>query len=297
MTARPVWKGFIQFSLVSIPVKTYTAAATGGGGIALNQLHKECNSRIQYKKVCPLHGEVPADQIVSGYEFAEGQYVVVDPGEIDKLRPKNEKTIGIEAFIPRDSLDPRYFSGRTQYVVPDGPIGFKAYALLHRALVQERRYAFAQVVLHGHRQAVALRPIENLLAMSFLNYAEDVKSPSMFATEAPAAEVSPDELKLAKTLVDALSPKEFDFAEYTDDYSEKLRELIEAKVHGKQIVSPPAEEPPAQVANLMEALQRSVAAAQQKKAASGAKPPKLVAPPTGGAPVAASAKTRRRKTS
>src|SRR4051812_16451455 len=86
-TARSVWKGFIQFSLASIPVKAYTAAVTGGGGVKLNQLHKDRNGRINYKKTCPVHGEVSSDQIVSGYEFAEGQYVVIDDDEIDKLRP------------------------------------------------------------------------------------------------------------------------------------------------------------------------------------------------------------------
>src|SRR3954453_6184793 len=104
MASRAVWKGYIRFSLVSVPVKLYTAAATGGGGIALNQLHKDCNSRIQYKKTCPEHGEIQQSEIVSGYQFAEGQYVVIDPADIDKMRTPNEKAINIEAFLPDEAI-------------------------------------------------------------------------------------------------------------------------------------------------------------------------------------------------
>src|SRR6185436_15823002 len=113
MASRTVWKGFIQFSLVSVPVRAYTAAVTGGGDIRLNQLHNECHSRIQYKKMCPVHGEIPNDQIVSGYEFSKGQYVVVDPAEIEKLKSERDKSINIGAFIPPDAIDPKYYSGKT----------------------------------------------------------------------------------------------------------------------------------------------------------------------------------------
>ena len=98
-SSRSVWSGYIRFGLVSFPVKAYTAASSGGGGIQLNQLHAECHSRIQYKKTCPQHGEIPSDQIVSGYQFAKDQYVVIDPDEIEKLRPKSEKDIAVMAFL------------------------------------------------------------------------------------------------------------------------------------------------------------------------------------------------------
>src|SRR5689334_13057000 len=105
MAARSVWKGFIRFSLVAVPVKAYTATNSGGGAVSLNQLHKECNSRIQYKKVCPVHGEVPASEIVSGYEFSPGQYVVIDTDEIDKLRTQGEKAINVASFIDAEKID------------------------------------------------------------------------------------------------------------------------------------------------------------------------------------------------
>jgi DNA end-binding protein Ku len=104
MAARSVWTGYIRFSLVSIPVKAYTATASGGGRISLNQLHKNCGSRIKYQKVCPTHGELKADDIVSGYEFADDQYVTIDTEELAKLRSKTDKTIGIEAFIPQAAV-------------------------------------------------------------------------------------------------------------------------------------------------------------------------------------------------
>jgi DNA end-binding protein Ku len=296
MASRAVWKGYIRFSLVSVPVKAYTAAVTGGGGIALNQLHAECHSRIQYKKTCPIHGEVPNDQIVSGYQFAEGQYVVVDPDELEKLRTPAEKAININAFIKPETIDPSFLSGRSYYLLPDGPVAQRPYAVLLRAMAEEDRYAFAQVVFSGREQIVVVRPVGNLLMMSMLTYANEMKSPSEFQDEAPKVEVSPEELKLAKTLTDALSVDEFDFSEYRDQYTEKLTKLIESKVAGKEIVAPPAEEPP-QIINLMEALQKSLAAAKkaQKPAAAGGKPPKLAAPGT--AAKAAQQQARKRKTS
>src|SRR5262245_14464291 len=104
MAARSVWKGFIRFSLVSIPVKSYTGSVSGGGRITLNQLHAECGSRVKYQKVCPIHGELKAEEIVSGYEFSKDQYVTITPEELAKLRSKSDKTIGIEAFIERDAV-------------------------------------------------------------------------------------------------------------------------------------------------------------------------------------------------
>src|SRR5262249_25272224 len=135
MASRSVWKGYIRFSLVMIPVKAYTANAGSAGSVALNQLHKECNSRIQYKKFCPIRGEIAGDAIVSGYETAEGQYVVIDTDELERLRPANAgKAIDIAAFIKADTIDPTYYSGKTHYLVPDGVAGFKPYHLICKTM-------------------------------------------------------------------------------------------------------------------------------------------------------------------
>jgi DNA end-binding protein Ku len=293
MASRTVWKGFIQFSLVAVPVKAYTATASGGGRISLNQLHKDCHSRINYKKSCPVHGDVPADQIVSGYEFAEGQYVVVESDELEKLRSAKEKSINIEGFIDAAAIDSAYLSGKTWYLTPDGPIAQKPYSLLRKVLTDSKRVGFARVVVSGRQQLVVLRPLGGLIAASMVSYCSEVKGIDEFEKEVVPVEVDPKEMQLAKTLTDSLVVRDFDLSAYKDDYTEKLTQLIEAKVAGKQIVEPPAEEPE-QVINLMEALQKSIS--QEKSKAStttGGKPPKLTAPGT----AEKAAATRKRKTS
>jgi DNA end-binding protein Ku len=285
---RSVWSGFIRFGLVSVPVKAYTAAVSGGGGIALHQLHRECNSRIQYKKTCPIHGEVKPDEIVSGYEFAKGQYVVIEPDELEKMRTPNEKAIDVKAFIKPDEIDARYYNGKTWFLVPDGAVGVKPYALLYKTMEEQGLFAFAQVVVAGKEQLLLLRPDANLLVGSYISYAQDMKNPADFKDDAPHVEVTPDELKLAKTLTDAMKVTNFDLSQYKDDYTEKMTQLIQAKVEGKEVVVPPAEEAP-QVINLMDALKKSL---EQAKKAAGGKPSKLAAPSVGTAK-----ETRRRKTS
>src|SRR5439155_21971853 len=106
MAARSTWKGFIRLSLVSIPVKAYTATPSQAGEVRLNQLHAGCNSRIKYQKVCPIHGELKSDEIVSGYEYSKDQYVVIDPNELDKLRTEDSKALSIQEFVPSNSIDP-----------------------------------------------------------------------------------------------------------------------------------------------------------------------------------------------
>ena len=286
--ARSVWSGFIRFSLVSVPVKAYTASSSSGGAVALNQLHKDCNSRIQYKKTCAVHGEVPSDQIVSGYQFAKDQYVVIDTEEIEKLRPKSEKDIAINAFVKPDAIDPAQFSGKSYYLLPDGPVAQRAYNLLTRAMREQKRYAFAQVVIFGKEQIVLLRPRGKVLMMSMLCYPAEMKGITEFEADVADVEVSPDELKLAKTVTDALATDDLDLAQYKDNYAERLNKLIEARVQGKEIVAPP-EEPAPRIINLMEALQQSVAEAQKR----ATKPPKQVAP----SPAAKAAQARKRKSS
>src|SRR6516162_2549902 len=134
MAAHPSWKGFLQLSLVAIPVKAYSAHGEGGP-IQLNQLHAECNSRIKYKKTCPVHGEVTPDEIVSGYEYAKGQYVVVDPAELDKLRSEDDKALRIDTFIDPGAVDPIYMTEKSSYLLPDGPVAMKGYTIVHKAMV------------------------------------------------------------------------------------------------------------------------------------------------------------------
>jgi DNA end-binding protein Ku len=279
MPARSTWKGFLKLSLVSVPVKAYTAKSSSAGEIRLNQLHTECHSRIQYRKTCPIHGEVSNDAIVSGYEYAKGQYVVTDTEELEKLRSEDDKAVKISQFIKPDALDSVYQTDKSYYLVPDGPVGERPFALIRQGMEEEKRYAIAQVVLHGREQVVLLRPVGRLLMMTVLDHDNEIVKPAAFEEEAPEAVGAPEEMKLVKTLIDASTPKKFDFSQYKDVYTERLTQLIEAKVAGKEIVAAPAHEE-RHIINLMDALRQSIAQTQgatEKSEEVAAKPPRKMA--------------------
>jgi DNA end-binding protein Ku len=235
-----------------------------------------------------VHGEVSSDEIVSGYQYAKGQYVLIDPDELEKLRTESDRAVNIDCFIEPKTVDPVYHSGRTYYLVPDGPVGQRPYSVLQRAMVEENRHAIAQVVISGKEQLVLVRPLEGLIAMTVLSYEEEVKKPGAFQDEAPQVEATEQEVDLAKTLIRGTVRKKFDLADFKNEYVAKLTKLIQAKVEGKEIVAPPAEaETP--IINLMDALRESVAKSQ---ATSAEKPPKKMAPSRG----PASAVRRKKKT-
>jgi DNA end-binding protein Ku len=259
---RATWKGFIKLSLVSVPVKGYTATSSAES-VQLNQLHDKCHSRIQYKKSCPIHGEIESAEIVKGYQFAKDQYAIIDTDEIEKLRSESDRSINIEKFVRPELLDPIFYSGKTYYLTPDGQPGQKPYALLHQALAEENLCGLAQVVISNREQLVALRPMEKLLAISVLHYAEELNKPAAYEDELAPTEVSDQELKLAKTLIDATTSDELNLDQYRDLYNERLTKLIEIKVAGQEVVQAPTEEGPT-VINLMDALKASVEQAKKK---------------------------------
>lgn len=256
MAARSSWKGYLKISLVSVPVKAYTAT-NSASSIALNQLHEPCHSRIKYKKVCPLHGEVSNDEIVSGYEFAKGQYAVIDTSELQKLRAENDKSISVEQFVDEEEIDDRYLTGSCYFLVPDGPVGQKAYSLVRDVMIQSKLRGIAQIVLSNKEQLVLLRPVENLISMFVLRHAAELKLPSAFSDEVGEVSPSAQELKLTRQLMEGLHEKKFNIDRYPDKYTENLTELIQAKVEGKEIVTPQATDEP-QVINLMDALKASI---------------------------------------
>ncbi len=260
MAPRYSWKGFIRLSLVSIPVRSFNAIETSKE-IHLHQLHKECNSRIHYKKVCPIHGEVSKDDIVSGYEYAKDQYVVIEPEEIDKLYTESDKSISIDGFIAPDTLDPTYFNGKTNYLLPDGAPGLKPYELLQKGMAEEDLVAMCRVVRYGREEPLLLRPFGRLLVATMLNYEEEVRDPDEFSKELTEAKAAEDEVQLTRTLIEAKKLKSFDYSRYKDTYNDKLTELIKAKVEGREIVAAPAPEEP-RVINLMDALKKSLEQAQ-----------------------------------
>jgi DNA end-binding protein Ku len=257
MAARPSWKGHLRLSLVTVPVKAFTASNSSSGEVRLNQLHNECNSRIQYKKTCPIHGEISTAEIVSGYEYSKGQYVVIDPDELDQLRTKSDKAISIDAFIDADQIDPLYHSGRTYYLLPSEPIGQKPYSLIVQAMEEEAQVAIAQVVISSREQLVMLRPMGRMLMMTLLSHETKVKAPATFEEDLADVECSKEEVALTRSLVKGLVAEKFDYSSYEDSYVTKLKQLIEARVEGKELVSPEGSEEP-EVINLMDALKASV---------------------------------------
>ena len=260
MATRSSWKGFLRLSLVSIPVKAYTAASGGGGEISLNQLHADCHSRIRYQKTCPHHGEVATDQIVMGYEYAKGQYVVIDVDELDKLRSQRDRAIAIETFVEPHQIDPLYHTEKSYYLAPDGPAGQKSYALLQEAMAEKHLYAVAQVVLYNREQLVLLRPLGKLLCMTTLHFQAQIKPSSLFEEYLTPVTHTQQERTLVNLLIEATLPP-FEYHKYTDVYTQRLTKLIETKVEGKELVAAP-QEGPDQVINLMDALQASVRRAQ-----------------------------------
>jgi len=265
MAPRTSWKGFLKLSLVSVPVRAFTANNTDEE-LRLNQLHGECHGRVRYKKVCEAHGELRGEDIVSGYEYAKDQYVVIDDEELAKVRAKSDKSVNIDGFVAPDKIDPIYLAGRTYYLLPDGVAGNRPYALLVRGMQDAGVVGIAQVVIAGREQLVALRPEDGLLVMSVLNYPRKVRAAGPYREELPDEKPTESELTLANTLIQASTLAEFDFQGYRDAYVENLTKLIQLKVEGREIVSAPDPEEP-KILNLMEALKKSVAEVGARKMA------------------------------
>src|SRR5208283_4177335 len=235
MAAHASWKGFLKLSLVTVPVKAYTATATGND-ISLHQLHAETLTRIQYKKFAPEVGEVSNEEIVKGYEYDKGQYVIIQDDEIDKLRTESDKSIRLDGFVGLDAVSSIYFGGRTYYLTPDGPVGQKPYNLLMKGMTANNVGAMAEVVIAQKEQVVFVRPLDGLLAMTVLSRKDEVKPASAFLDEVTETPLTEAETSLTDTLIKASMIKEFDFGRYHDVYKEKLTQLIQMKIEGKEVV-------------------------------------------------------------
>jgi DNA end-binding protein Ku len=257
-------------NLLSVPVKAYSATVSGGGRIGFHQLCQKCHNRIRYKKVCPVHGELTAEQIVSGYEVAKGQYAVVEKADLAKLKPDVDKAITIDVFVRPDAIDPIYYSDRTYYLTPDGKAGQKPYAVLRKVMADEDRNAVATMILSGREQVVLIRPVDKLLAITVLNYETQLKKPASFEDEVADVAVTGEEVKLAKTLVEASTNDEFEMVGYKDAYTGRLMKYLETKAGKHRVAAKEqAEEEPA-IINLMDALKKSL---HQAKAGHGKRSP------------------------
>jgi DNA end-binding protein Ku len=252
---RASWTGLLQVSLVAVPVKAYPAVSTTDA-VHFHQLHAGCGERIRQDKRCPRHGPVDGAEIVKGYQYAPDQYVVVDEAELDRLRPPRDKALVLEQFADAGQLDPALFSGRTLYLFPHGLPAHRAYIVLVAAMQARGCCAIGRVTLSGHRRVAVVRPAGRLLVMHVLHDPAQLRSAQPLEAELPATEPSAQELALAAALIDAASGA-VDWSQYRDDTAEKLAQLVEAKLAGREPAAP--EEEPLPVLQLLEALQQSVA--------------------------------------
>jgi DNA end-binding protein Ku len=255
--ARPVWSGTISFGLVNVPVKAFTAVRDHD--VHFHQLDKKSGSRIRYKKVTAKSGrEVDADQIEMGFEISDGRYVTFDKKELEELRPTSTRAIEVSDFVALEDVDPIYYE-RTYWLAPDGDAAGRAYQLLLAAMEDRERVAIGTVAMRNKQYLTAIRPLDGVLAMSTMRFADEVV-PRKDIDELPSrrSKPAPAELRMAVQLVDSLA-SDWDPKRYKDTYVEELRERIEAKDAGEDIVAEgPAEERGADVIDLSEALQRSL---------------------------------------
>jgi len=254
MAARPTWKGYLKISLVNIPIKVFPAT-DAGATLSFNQLHGECQTRIQQKRWCPkCEREVPNTDIVKGFEFEKGRYVVVDEEDVEKVRVESTRVINLEKFTDDTAIDPIYLE-RPYYLAPDGPVAREAFAVIREGM--QGKAGIGKVALYGREYLVKVQPREQGLVMYTLRHAAEIRSMDAIdeLAEMPA-KVKPEEVKLAKQVMGTFEGT-VDLQEYRDDYQVGLREIIDAKIEGREVVVPEVEAPP-KVVNLMEALRRSL---------------------------------------
>ena len=266
MPARPTWKGYLKISLVNIPVKVFPAT-DAAATLSFNQLHAECQTRIQQKRWCPhCQREVPNTDIVKGYEFEKGRYVVVGDEDIEKVRVESTRVISLETFTDDTAIDPIYLE-RPYYLAPDGAVAREAFAVIREGM--QGKAGIGKVALYGREYLVKVQPREKGLVMYTLRHANEIRSMENIEEldEMPAT-VKPDEVKLARQVIGTFEG-EIDFTSYKDDYQVGLREIIDAKIEGREVVTPEIEAPP-KVVNLMDALRKSLDTISAKKKPSAA---------------------------
>jgi len=270
MSARATWKGFLKISLVNIPVKVFPATEASGT-LSFNQLHGECQTRIQQKRWCPrCDREVPGSEIVKGYEFEKGRYVVLTEEDFDKVRPASTRVIELVQFADDSAIDPMYVD-RTYYLAPDGAMAGEAFAVMRDGMTG--KVGIGKLALYGREYLVAVRPLQRGIVMHTLHHAAEIRS--MDAVEelnSVSPKVKPEEIKLARQVIDTFDGP-LDLASYTDEYREGLQAIIDAKIAGQEIVAPSPEAPP-KVVNLMDALRKSLdtVSATKKRPAKAAMP-------------------------
>jgi DNA end-binding protein Ku len=261
MVVKVLWKGAISFGLVNIPVSMYVA--TENKDIKFNYLHKECMSPIKYQKFCPrCEKEVSSDEIVRGYEYQKGNYVVINQEDFERIPEENTKTVDILDFVNLSQVDPIYFD-KTYYLEP-APGGEKAYALIVTAMQKTGKIAIAKVFIRSKQSLAAIRVKENVLVMETIFFPDEIRSPASLSQGLDPGKLNENETKMAVSLIENLSA-DFDPARYQDTYRQALWEIIEARIAGQEIVTPVPTAEKGKVVDLMEALKASVKLAEENR--------------------------------
>src|SRR5580704_5124788 len=266
--ATSVWKGYLTFGLISIPIRLFSAARTER--ISLNQLHNVCKTRIRMPLFCPhCERQVPRNEIVKGYEYEKDQYVLFSEEELDKIEPQSARSMEILEFVKVDEIDPLYYDA-SYYVTPEDE-GKKAYQLLFKAMEESGYAAIAKLTMHQREHIVVVRPRANGMTLHTMYYTNEVREVAEYGQTDASAEPKPAEKKLAEQLIESLAAK-FEPEKYKDQYQESMRTMIESKQQGQEIAA--VQHPKlAPVIDLMEALKKSIAEKQPAAANSGRKPP------------------------
>jgi DNA end-binding protein Ku len=228
--SRASWCGQLKLGTLCVPVKAYAAIAAPPE-IPLRQLHAVCGERIEYRKCCPQHGEVPPEEIVKGYPYQPEQYVRLSEEELTGLQPADEKTIYLEHFLDASLLDMVLLSGRSLYLAPANPAARRSFSTVHQALRRSGKWAIGRVVFSGKWQIVAIRPVDHVLLVHTLYHPAQRRA--LLNPEGGDVEVSPQDLRPLLRIIDTTAG-EIPWADYQDDYERRLTEMIEAKVTASQ---------------------------------------------------------------
>ncbi|HOB11689.1 MAG TPA: Ku protein [Syntrophomonadaceae bacterium] len=258
---RTLWKGAVSFGLVNIPIKMYVA--TERKDIKFNYLHKECMSPIQYRKFCPnCNREIASEEIVRGYEYQKGNFVVINEEDLERIPLESTKTIDILDFVDLAQVDPIYFD-KTYYLEPSQG-GEKAYTLLIEAMTQTSKVAIAKVIIRSKQTLAALRVKDQVLIMETIFWPDEIRSPSALDLGVDRVKLHDNEIKMAVSLIENLST-DFEPAKYQDEHRQALWELIESKIVGKEVVAAAPAADRGNVVDLMEALKASVKLAEENR--------------------------------
>ena len=257
---RAIWKGHIRFSLVTIPVRVYNAV-DNDQKISFNQLHRECNGSVGYDKRCKKCNKVVTkDDIVKGYQYEPDQYVVVEPSDLEKIKLKSTKIIEIEGFINTKEVSPLLYES-PYFAGPDGPVAGKAYALLSQTLKESGKVGIGKVVLRDREDVVLIAPMDNGIVLYKLRYPHEIKA-MKDVPQLDEQKIEKDQLKLARSLVDSMATT-YKKLTLEDTYHEALKDMIEAKISGKEIVT--VTEEPKPVVDIMSALKQSIEQAKSQR--------------------------------